>query len=304
MKKTAFIIAFISLTLSSIASATNPTDTVILYNNKRVVISDKNNEVNVMLYHQTEEGDTIASKKIYEGIFTDEKNIERVYENSFEISVPDIFKPKSKRRPSRSHWAGFGLGFSNLPHNFDFNGEMALIVNLSRSLQYNLNPIEGSRRLGNSNFTVITGMGIQFNAIHWQRNKAIEAVDYKSVITTTAPGNEYRDSRLHFTYLTFPLLIETNWDLGNHSHFFLNAGVVAKIKTASSSAIWQDNENGKKKKTKLPGEMNIRPVTLDIIGQGGINDIGFFASYSPFSLFRNNKGPDANQATIGIQYYF
>lgn len=304
MKKTTFIIAFLSLAIYIAASPTFPTDTTFHYNNRKVVISENDNEINISLYQQVEQGDTFESRKIYEGIYTDGKSIERIYENSFEISVPDIFKPKNKRRPSRSHWAGFGLGFSNLPHGLDFDGELASIVNLSRSLQYNLNPIEASWRMGNSNFTGIVGMGIQFNAIHWQNNKAMEVKDYKSVVTTTEAGYEYRDSRIHYTCLTFPFLIESNWNLGRSSHLFLNAGVVAKVKTASSSAIWQNNERGKKEKIKLPGELNIRPVTLDLLAQGGINDWGFFASYSPFSLFRNNKGAEANQATIGIQFYF
>lgn len=304
MKKTTFIIAFLLPALYMAASPLLPTDTTFHYNNRKVVISENDNEMNISVYHQNEQGDTVQSRKIYEGIFTEGRSIERVYENSFEISVPDIFKPKSKRRASRSHWAGFGVGFSNLPEGLDFDGELASIINLSRSLQYNLNLIEGSWRMGNSNFTGVIGMGIQFNAIHWQNNKAIEIEDYKSVITTTEPGNEYIKSRLHYTYLTFPLLIETNWDLGRKSHLFVNAGVVAKVKTASSSKVWQNDENGKKQKTNLPGELNIRPVTLDLLAQGGINDIGFFVSYSPFNLFRNNKGPAANQATIGLQFYF
>lgn len=304
MKKITFIIAFLLPALYMAASPLMPTDTTFHYNNRKVVISDNNNELNISVYHQNEKGETTESRKVYEGIFTDGRSIERVYENSFEISVPDIFKPKSKRRPSYSHWAGFGVGFSNLPVGFDFDGELASITNLSRSLQYNLNLIDGSWQMGNSNFTGIVGMGIQFNAIHWQNNKAIEVKDYKSIVTTTEPGHEYRRSRLHYTYLTFPFLIETNWNLGRHSHFFLNAGAVAKVKTASSSKVWKNNENGKKEMTKLPGELNIRPFTLDLLVQAGVDDWGFFASYSPFTLFRDSKGPEANQATIGVQFYF
>lgn len=304
MKKTAFIIAFLLPALYMAASPSLPADTTFHYNNRKVVISENDKEMTISVYHRDEQGDMVESQKIYESIFTEEKSIERVYENSFEISIPDIFKPKNKRRPSRSHWAGFGIGFSNLPQGFDFDGELSSIINLNRSLQYNLNLTDGSWRIGNSNFTGIVGMGIQFNAIHWQTNKAIEVEDYRSVITTTDPGEEYKRSRLHYTYLTFPLLIESSWDMGRSSHFFINAGVVAKVKTASSSRIWWNDENGKKQKTKFPGELNIRPVTLDLLAQGGVNDIGFFISYSPFSLFRNNKGPEANQATIGLQFYF
>lgn len=304
MKKIIFILAFLFVALYISASTVHPADTTINYNKRKVVISENNGELNISVYQQNEQGETVQEEKIYEGIFIEGRSVERVYENSFEISVPDIFKPKSKRRPSRSHWAGFGIGFSNLPDGLNFDTGLAPIVNLTRSLQYNLNLFEGSCRLGNSNFTGISGIGIQFNSIHWQNNKAIEVVDFKSVVTTTNPGMEHRRSRLHYTYLTFPFLIETNWNIGHGSHFFVNAGVVAKLKTASSSKIWRNDENGKRQKIKLPGELNIRPFTLDLLAQGGINDIGFFVSYSPFTLFRDNKGPVANQATIGLQYYF
>ncbi|MDR0422540.1 MAG: hypothetical protein LBH72_05980 [Proteiniphilum sp.] len=304
MKKIRSIITLMLLAAHAAASPSLPADTAFHYGGRRVVISENDGELNVSVYRDDEQGDAVMSQKIYEGIFTGEKSVERVYENRFEISVPDIIKPKSKRRPSRSHLSGFGVGFVNLPEKFNFDGELASIIDLSRSLQYNLIPFEASWRMGNSNFTGIAGMGIQFNSIHWQNNKAIEVRDYKSVVTTAEAGYEYRRSRLHYTCLTFPFLIETNWNLQHGSHFFVNIGAVAKVKTASSSRIWWSDGEGRKQKTKFPGELNIRPVTLDLQIQAGIDDFGLFAAWSPFSLFRNGKGPAANQTTLGLQYYF
>ena len=303
MKKIATLIILFLPSLFLAASTIQTNDTTFQYNNKQVVISEENDQLNIKVFHQDESGNLIESEKVYEGIYTEEKSIERQYE-SFEISIPDIFKPKKDRRPSSSHWAGFGIGFTNLPNGLDYKGELSSIINASRSLQYNLNLLEGSQRIGNSNFTAITGFGIQLNSVYWQNNKAIEVQDYKSVITTTDPNSKYNKSRTHFTYLTFPLLFETNWNVGGGTNFFLNAGAVAKIKTRSTSRIWWSDENGKHHKAKLPGDLNIRPVTLDLLLQGGVNDLGFFMSYSPFSLFRNDKGPEANQATIGLQLYF
>ena len=299
MKKITCIIALLLPSLYMAASTLFPPDTTFQYNNKTVVIKENNDELNISVY-----GENGQNQKVYEGIFTENRSVERRYESNFDISIPDIFKPKSKRRSNKWHWPGFGVGFSSLPEGFDFDGELASVLNVSRSLQYNLNFISGSWRMGNSNFRGVYGMGIQFNSIHFQSNKAIEVMDYKSVITTTEEGFDYNTSRLHYTYLTFPLLIETNLSIGQRSHFFINAGVVGKIKTASSSKIWYNDDRGKEQKTKLPGDLNIRPVTLDFLVQMGINDVGIFASYSPFSLFMDNKGPKGNQATIGLQYYF
>jgi len=304
MRKITSVILFLLTALIMSAAPLYPPDTTFQYNNRKVVIIDDDDELNISVYHLNAGGDTVETRKAYEGIFSEKRTIERRYETDFEIFVPDIFKPKNKRCESRSQWSGFGIGFANLPAGFDFDGELASVLKLSRSRQYNLNLLEGSWRMGNSNFTGITGMGIQFNSIHLQRNKAIEVVDYNSVITTTNNGDEYNKSRLHYTYLTFPLLVETSWNIGHRSFCFINAGIVAKVKTASSSRVWYDNEHGDEQKKKLPGYLNLRPVTFDLLAQAGINHVGFFVSYTPLSLFNEHRGPKANQYTIGMHYYF
>lgn len=304
MRKITSVILFLLPAFLLTASPFLPADTTFQYHNRKVVIRDNPEGMNITVYHLDAQGDTIRDSKLYEGIFTEEKSIERRYETGFEISVPDIFKPREERCESRSQWAGFGIGFTNLPEGLDFNGELSSVLHLSRSLQYNLNLLEGSWQMGNSNFYGVTGMGIQFNSIHFQRNKAIEVVDYRSVITTTEAGEEYNNSRLHYTYLTFPFLVETSWDLGQRSFFFINAGLVAKVKTASSSKVWYPDENGKEQRMKFPGDLNIRPLTCDVLIQAGYNNAGIFAAYAPLALFRENRGPVAHQVTFGLQLYF
>ena len=279
-------------------------DTVIYHNNRKIVIDDSNDNITVDIYQVNAEGDTLCNEKIYEGVFIDEKSIEKVYDNSFIVSIPDIFKPKEKRNTTKEHWSGFGVGFSNLPDGFNFEGELASIINVSRAIQYNLNFGSGGFVFAKNNLKAVVGMGIQFNSIHFQNNKSIEVIDYKSVITTTSLGSEYSNTRLHYTYLTFPILIEKTLPIGKRSsHAFINGGVVIKAKTASSSKVWQEID-GKKQKTKIPGDLNIRPVTFDLLVQAGFNDYGVFASYSRLSLFLNNKGPKGNQVTFGFQIYF
>lgn len=302
--KQLIIVLFFLVSLLATAKNYELRNDTIIHKNKKIVIDDSNNDIKIDIFSINAEGDTIYNEKIYEGVFVGDKSVEKEYNNSFTVSIPDIFKPKDKRRNTRlHHWNGFGVGFSNLPKGFDFDGEMASIVNVSSSLQYNFNFAVVVFDFGKSNFRGNTGMGIQFNSIHFQSNKAIEVVDYKSVITTTEVGHEYRNTRLHATYLTFPLLVETSFPVSRHTHIFVNGGLVLKAKTASSSKVWKDVD-GKKQKTKMPGDLNLRPVTFDILLQAGINNCGIFASYSPLNLFMNNKGPKGNQATIGLQFYF
>lgn len=284
------------LAFSICASAATVPDTTIIYRNKQIVIDDKNNDTKVSIFTINPNGSISQNEKIYEGVFTDSTSVERQYYNNFSISIPNIFLPKEKRRIDDTHWDGFGIGFSN------FTGDLEPVINMSRSLQYNLNLIEAQYNVA-GNLEFVTGMGIQFNSMHFQKNTAIEVKDYKSVITTTLPGNEYLNSRLHYTYLTFPFLLETSIPLSRHNSIFLNAGAVVKVKTASSSKVWV-MQDGKKRMIKMEGDLNIRPISYDVIAQAGIDDFGFFVSYSPMSLLRNDKGPKGNQFTFGMQFYF
>lgn len=301
MKTYLTILALLASMSSMYASSFMPADTIFHYQDRTVVIREQPDEINVSVYRQNEFGDTISSNKIYEGIFTENKSIERQFDNRFDILIPDIFKPKTKRNVASSHWAGFGVGFSNLPDGWDFDNEMASSLNHSRSRQYNLNFFDNHWKLGKNGFSLVTGFGIQFNSMHLQTNKFMEVVDYKAVLSTST--ETLKKSRLHYTYLTFPLLLEVNFPIGRGETIFLNAGVVGKVKTASSSKIWL-TENGKERKIQQPGNLNIRPITADILVQAGIGDFGFFYSYTPYTVFLKNKGPEVNQSTVGIQLYF
>lgn len=304
MKKMTLIAAFLFPAIALLASAPFPPDTTFLYNGRKIVVEDIDNGVNISIYRRDAEGLAIQDEKIYEGIFTEDQTIERRYENTFEISIPDIFKPKNKRNNKEYHWPGFGIGFANVPQRLNYDGELSSIVNVSRSLQYNFNFMSGSWQMAQGNLRGIIGMGLQFNAIHFQHNKALEVQDFKTVITSTEAGKEYNDTRLHYTYLTFPLLFEKSCPVGNHSFLFFNAGIVGKVKTASSSKIWYNNDNGDKAKKKMPGDLNLRPVTFDFLVQMGMNNWGIFASYAPLDIFMENKGPKGKQTAIGLQFYF
>ena len=300
MKKITITMAFAFCLLSLMATGTLSNDTTFQYKDKHIKVVETSSETLVKVYKIDENGDTIWSEKVYEGVFADDRVIEREY-NRFEISIPEVLRPKRKKSFD-PHWGGFGIGFSNLPEQLNFDGELASVVNPGSSLQYNLNFGDAAYRFGLNNFRLVTGIGIQFNSIHLQTNKAIEVVDYKSVITTTDPGFNYKTSRLHFTYLTFPVLLEYNTLGSSSARFFINGGLVMKVKTASSSKVWF-YEDSRKRKMKMPGELNIRPVTFDFIAQIGFGDYGIFATYSPLDLFMDGKGPKGNQVSIGLQYY-
>jgi hypothetical protein len=102
--------------------------------------------------------------------------------------------------------------------------------------------------------------------------------------------------------INVPLLLE--WQQKGYRSLFISAGVECSFKTASSSRIWYTDERGKKQKDKVDTDMTLRPVTMDILVQAGIDRYGLFARYSPISIFEKNKGPELYPLTFGAMLYF
>lgn len=292
MKTTTLIIALLLPAFYLAAQTTVTTDTTFRYNNRSVVVNEKNNEINVSVYRLNAQGDTIKSEKMYEGIFTDNREIERSYENSFEITIP-ILKSKSKRKKNTSHWAGIGFG---RPY---FSDDLKDAVRVNRSIQWNINAIETSINLWNTGLTFISGLGYQINNIRLQPNTIIRNIDNVSVISHTNVDEDYSRTNMHYSAFTVSILLEGNFRLNHRQRLFINGGIVSKINTKTELNTIIDG-----KRTKLTRDINIFGEGVDLLVQAGVNHIGFFASHSLTPVFEFNKGTKGRQTTIGLQFYF
>lgn len=299
MKKNAILSLFLLFALVTNAATIFPPDTTIRYNNHDIVIKDSCNQMHISVYN-LHNGDSITkSQKVYEGIYADGKEIERQYENEFEINIPEIFRPK-KVRKATAHLSGFGMGMTTMGDQFlKSDGELGAMTNIESSLRTQFIPFQTAYYISDRRLSFISGMGFEFNKISFQKNKYLAIEDYKTVIATVNPEDEFKKSRLRLNYITFPLLIETNVPIG-HERLFINGGVVMKGLLYSASII----KNQDNKQIKVKDDLNARPITMDFIVQAGVSDVGFFATYSPFNTFRNGKGPSGKQASIGLQIYF
>ena len=63
-----FTAALISLTQFAAATITMEGDTTILFNNKRIKVSETTDRVKVKVYELTNSGDSVESEKVFEGI--------------------------------------------------------------------------------------------------------------------------------------------------------------------------------------------------------------------------------------------
>lgn len=274
-------------------------DTVLAAGNKRIEVKERGERVKVKVYELTSEGDSVESELVFEGHYRGGQTHEqRRHVKSLRIPVPTWDKNFNP------HWAGFGMGFASLAdgslHVNDIDG---LSLRSGNSLEYNLNVMEKAFPFSRYHWAVVTGAGMRWSRYRLDGNGYLKEVNGVTSVQPMPAGITMRASKLNITSLTIPVLLE--WQKRRHgdTEFFVSAGVVGVVKTCSSSRVVYVDAAGKKRKEKMDGGMNLRPVSMDFLVQAGLSWIGVYAKYAPFTLFENGKGPKVHPVSIGLQLH-
>lgn len=275
------------------------TDTIIQIDNKRVEITEVDDKMKVRVYEMDEKGNQTDDELVFEGHYKDGKSYEKRHMRSISISIPSWDKHFD------GHWAGFGMGFANFADgSLNINDNDGVSLRSEKSLEYNLNFLEKSFPFSKYNWAFVTGMGLRWNRYRLNSNSYFQENDEGITVLQPAPeGIIYTKSKLNTTSLTIPVLLEWQLRKIKGDRFFLSAGLVGVIKTISSSKVEFRNANNKKTKETMDRGMNIRPVTMDFLIQGGYNSVGFFLKYSPMGLFESGKGPQIQPVSIGFHLH-
>lgn len=275
------------------------TDTVLATGNKRIEVKERGDRLKVKVYELTSDGDSVESELVFEGHYRDGKTHEqRRHVKSLRIPVPTWDKNFNP------HWAGFGMGFANLAdaslHVNDIDG---LSLRSGNSLEYNLNVMEKAFPFSRYHWAVVTGAGIRWSRYRLEGNGYLKEVNGVTSLWPMPQGVTMRASKLNITSLTIPVLLEWQKRRRRDTQFFVSAGVVGVVKTCSSSRVVYVDAAGKKRKEKMDGGMNLRPVSMDFLVQAGLSWIGLYAKYAPITLFENGKGPKVHPVSIGLQLH-
>lgn len=282
-----------------VAQEKSAVDTVIEAGNKRIELKERADRLKVKVYELTDEGDTVPSEMVFEGHYRDGQSYEkRSHVKSVRISVPTWDKDFNP------HWAGFGMGFANLADgSLHVNDIGSLSLRSGNSLEYNLNVLEKAFPFSRYHWAVVTGAGMRWSRYRLDGNEYLKETDGVTSLHPMPDGIVLKASKLNITSLTVPLLLEWQKRHRGDTQFFVSAGVVGVIKTCSSSKVVYRDASGKKRKEKMDGGMNLRPVSMDFLVQAGLSWIGVYAKYAPITLFEGGKGPKVHPVSIGLQLH-
>lgn len=198
-------------------------------------------------------------------------------------------KPR-KRKKLRPHWAGIGMGFINYDDKDIPNGELKM----SRSHNFTLNIASFSKQIEKSNFLFVSGLGLDWSRYHFDNNAALTKENGVTFFKPAPDGVHYKSTKLLSYYVTIPLLLE--YQTGE---FHISGGLTGFFKYYSKSQVKFYDQDGKHKKN-MGRDLNIRPVDVKLRFQAGIKSLSIYGYYSPYSMFKDNKGPDLKPYTIGL----
>ena len=306
MKRKLLLSAFVAFLLCSILKANDFSDDstkVFDSGNKRIVVIENTEKqrVDVEVY-ELQEDEYEPYEKIFEGHYRDGNTSEqRKYLMSIDIPSP-ITKRKfeSQHRFNLPHHDGsFSIGFAGFADEGDIDD---IPFRIGSSPEIGLMLYHKALALSRNNrWGLVTGLGIRWVRYHLKGNHFFEEENDYTDVYLASESLKFKKSKLGITTLNVPLLLE--WKTRNNG-LYLSAGAVCSFKTASSSRIYYVDESGRKQKEKVDRGMTLRPVTFDVLVQGGVRDIGIFTRYSPVSIFEKNKGPELYPLTIGFMVFF
>jgi len=306
MKKIILTSVLVLIAAGLLKAEVLPADTTFQYNRKYIKVEEDSDQIKVKVFEKNEANDSVPYKQLYEGIFSDAKSYEKwTVEESFGIKIP--FLPKKKRHPMKMdpHWGGIGLGFANIADkSLNMTNVNGVSVNAGSSFEWFLNLMDWILPVYRNNLGITSGVGMSWLNLRLDNNTHFVNVDGVTGVYPAPDDIRYTLSRLMVVRINIPLLLEWQPTISGRHKAFLSAGVVGGVKTFSSYKVNYNSPAGRKISVVEDRGLNTTPLSLDYMVQAGYDNVGFYAKYSPFSIFQSNKGPDVRAVSLGIILYF
>lgn len=222
-------------------------------------------------------------------------------ERRISLSLP--FVKKKGHTKFNPHTAGIYIGYSRMSNGINFDSPDMPDLKASKSWDIGFTLFDGALALSHDrSWGLAAGLGWGYTSFRVNGNYAFDK--NADGITEIAPGyvddGAYTQSRLRYFYFRIPVTVEWQKKFTQRSGpLFFSLGLEAEIRhgVKSKVAYLGQSEN-------LGGDLNVNPVGINLLAQGGYGDIGVYLRYSTYSLFQHNKGPKLYPYSFGLCWYW
>ncbi len=227
------------------------------------------------------------------------------------ISDEESRRKKVIKRKSRfrNNWSGIDMGVNGYltpSHSISLDDDdYFLEIDYPRSLSVNLNIFQQNFNLIRNNVGIFTGFGFGF--INYALDNDIMLIQYKDSISYRDGADyegyfpdDFRRNRLSLIHFNVPIMLEYQTARARKiEQFHLSAGVIGSAKLRSYTKQVYDYD-GERQRDKMIKSYHTRPFNLDATVRIGWGRVNLFATYSLFTLFRSDKGPELHPFNVGI----
>lgn len=296
--KQIIVVLMLLLPLTGSAQEENTkSETTVYADGQKITVIKKEGKIKVKVYEQTSVGDTIENDQIFEGVYMNGQSTER----RMGLSMPFTKKSKDKNYRFSPHAAGVYIGYSRLYDDFGMGSPKDVNLVASKSWEIGFTLFEGDINLSrNKQWGLTAGLGWGYTSFRVDGNSSFREIDGITANYPAPEGISYDQSRLRYFYFRIPVSLEWQKRInGHHGPLFFSAGLEAEIRHGVRSKVkFNDHSENAGK------ELNVRPVGINMLVQGGYGDIGVYARYSTLSLFEKNKGPELYPLSFGLCWFW
>jgi hypothetical protein len=200
-----------------------------------------------------------------------------------------------KKKPTESHWTGFGFAFSNLEDlqeaDLKSDKSYSIILNVGDYIV----PL-------NHHWLFVSGVGLDWSRYHFKGDTGLRNIDGITRFVPAEEGQRYKSSKLLTYYVTVPLLLEYQTHVSRNQTFFLQGGLEGLIKYYSKSEV-EIKTDGRDRKVNFR-DLSIRPLNARMVFRAGFDDFSLFGYYQLFSMFEKGKGPEVFPCGLGVMLNF
>jgi hypothetical protein len=205
-----------------------------------------------------------------------------------------------------THFAGIDLGVNILLNasggtELDTNSNW-LELDYARSLTWRFNILEEKIKLYKNYVGIMVGAGITYNSYGLRKNVQVLVTDSTGVtgLEIDSKNRDFTKNKLRASYINVPVMLEINTSEYLDKSFHIAAGVTGGWNMGSlTRQKWEDGDD--KNSTKVKGDYNFTPFTLDASVRVGYKNFTVFANYGLTPLFEKDKGPEVYPVSVGIQ---
>ena len=200
---------------------------------------------------------------------------------------------------------GFEFGFIGLSYDKSFDTDVPddmkyMEMNIGRSINWAINPLEIDVRLINEHVKFSTGLGYNVKNFSFDSDYFLVKADNDSIIGVDSE-KDLKKNRLRVGYMSIPAMLYFNTHKNPEDSYRIGIGVQGGLKLYQTyrTKYFEDDH---KIKSRQNGGWNTRDLILDGRATIGYGPINIYASYSFASLFKNDKGPEVYPYMIGVSF--